>query len=154
MRQGADSPREPSCALPHTLLCSRLLVHLRWNLVSDAAMRALLVVEADEAGDAIPGVRLALETMLTVDDLCLKDAVHTLGYGIVRRLVIFCHADSYTMFVKFLRIGIAAVLYASVGVVYEMVELFLRGLFHCHPEGLKGVLSLQRIRQAPADDLV
>ena len=122
MRQGADSPRELSHTLPHTLLSSCLPVYLRGHLVADAAMRALLVVETDEAGYAVTGILLALESMLAVNDLGLKDTVHTLGYGIVRRLVIFCHADSYFVFKKFFRIGIATVLYTSVRVVDEVVQ--------------------------------
>ena len=154
MRQGADSPRELSHTLPHTLLSSCLPVYLRGHLVADAAMRALLVVETDEAGYAVTGILLALESMLAVNDLGLKDTVHTLGYGIVRRLVIFCHADSYFVFKKFFRIGIATVLYTSVRVVDEVVQFFFRSLFHCHLERKERVLCLQRIRQAPADYLV
>ena len=154
MRQGADSPRELSCALPHAPLHSRLLMHLGRHLVSDAAMGTLLVVETDEAGYAFTGILLALESVLAIDDFGLQYAVHTLGYGIVRWLVIFCHADSYSMFKKFFRISIATVLHTSVRVVYEVVELFLRGLFHSHLERLERVLCLQRIRQAPADYLV
>lgn len=141
MRHGADSPRELSHALPHTLLSSCLPVYLRGHLVADAAMRALIVVETYESGDAFIGILLALESMLAVNDLGLKDTVRTLGYGIVRRLVIFSHADSYSVFKKLFRIGVATVLYTSVRVVDEVVQFFFRSLFHCHLERMERVLQ-------------
>ena len=86
----------------------------RGGFHSDAGMRALVVVEADEGGDALTCVPDGLEAPLAVDDLCLEDAVHTLCNGVVRGFVVFRHGDSDAVLLQFVRIGIAAVLYASV----------------------------------------
>ncbi len=117
-------------------------------------MRACVVVEADEAGYALQRVVIRLEAFLAVDDLGLENAVHTLCNGIVGGLVVLRHADPDAVPLQLVRIGIAAVLYASVGVVDEPFQLIGRRLRDGHPEGLQRVFRLQRIREAPTHDLV
>jgi hypothetical protein len=51
------------------------------------------------------------------------NAVHAFRYGIVRRLVVLCHADGYMVLIQTFHIGIAAVLYASVGVMDKTVQI-------------------------------
>ena len=100
--------------LPHALLEAMLAVCLRGCLHADAGMRSAVVIEGDEGGDALTCVADALEAMLAIDDLGLEDAVHTLCDGVVRGLVVFRHGDADGVLLEFVRIGIAAVLYASV----------------------------------------
>ena len=86
----------------------------RWCLHADAGVRPLVVVEAYEGGDTLTCVQNGLEVSLAVDDLSLEDTVHTLCYGIVSGLVVLSHADFDTVLLQFIRIGVAAVLHASV----------------------------------------
>ena len=72
----------------------------RGDFHSDAGMRALVVVEADEGGDALTCVPDGLEAPLAVDDLCLEDAVHTLCNGVVRGLVDASLLDQYIIIGK------------------------------------------------------
>ena len=125
---------------PHTGLRPLLIMGFCWNLVSDAPVRPVLVVEADEGGYALRCVFYGLEATLPVDHLCLQDAIHTLCNGIVRRLVVLGHADAYLMLLQSLDVLVAAILHTSVGVVDEMAHLLFRGLFYSHLQGLHGVL--------------
>ena len=152
-RQGADSPRERPCRLPHSLLWSLLLVCLGGRLQADAEVRPLIIVEEYEALDAAIGILPALEAPLAVDYLCLEGAVHALGNGVVSRLVVLRHADPDTIFLQFVRIGITAVLYASVRVVDEPLQFVGRSLRDGHSQRFQRIFRLQRIGQAPAYDL-
>ena len=116
-------------------------------------MRPLIVVEINERRDALPGVVDVLEAMLTVNDLRLESAVHTLCDGIVRGLVILGHRDAYTILLQFVRIGVTAVLYAPVRVMDESFQFIGRSLRDGHPESLERVFCLQCVGQAPAHDL-
>ena len=126
---------------------------LRGGFHADAGMRPLLVVEADERADALPCVLQALEAALAVDDLGLEDAVHTLGYGVVRGLVVLRHRDADAVPLQLVRIGITTVLYAPVGVVDEVPQLLGRCLRDGHSESLERVFRLQRLGEAPAHNL-
>ena len=117
-------------------------------------MWASVVVEGDETGYTLQRVLVRLEAPLAVDDLGLQYAVHTLRYGVVRRLVVLRHAYPYTILFQFVRIGVAAVLYASVRVMDESFQLICRSLRDGHPEGLERVFRLQRLGQTPSHDLV
>ena len=90
---------------------------LRRCLHADAGVRAGFVVEGDKAGYALQCVLVRLEALLAVDDLSLEYAVHTLGYDVVGRLVVLRHADSDAVSFQFVRIGVTAVLHASVRVM-------------------------------------
>ena len=56
---------------------------LRRSLHTDAGVRTGFVVEDNETGYALQCVLIRLEALLTVDDLGLEYAVHTLSYGII-----------------------------------------------------------------------
>ena len=98
------------------------------GLHADAGVRAGFVVEGDETGDALQCILVRLETLLTVDDLGLEYAVHTLGYGIIGWFVVLRHADSDAVSLQFVRIGVTAVLHASVRVMDESPEFIGRSL--------------------------
>jgi len=87
---------------------------LRGGLHADTGVWAGVVIEGDEAGYALQCVMVRLEAFLAVDHLRLEDAVHTLCNGVVGGLVILRHADIDAVPLQFVRIGITAVLYASV----------------------------------------
>ena len=123
-------------------------------LHADAGVRAGFVVEADETGYALQCILIRLEALLTVDDLSLEYAVHTLSYGVVGRFVVLRHADFDAVFLQFVRIGVTAVLHASVRVMDKPPEFIGRSLRNGHPKGLKRIFRFQRVREAPAHDLV
>ena len=116
-------------------------------------MRSVVVVEADESFNAYQCVLEALEAALAVDDLRLESAVHTFCDGVVRGLVVFRHGDAYSVLLQFVRIGVAAILHASVRVMDEPFQFVCRSLRDGHVEGLKRVFRLKGLREAPADDL-
>ena len=126
----------------------------RGRLHAYAGVRALVVVEADEGGDALTCVLDGLEAPLAIDDLCFQYAVHTLCNGVVRGLVVLRHGDSDAVLLQFVRIGVAAVLYAPVRVMDEPLEFIGCSLSYGHPKSLHRVFCLQCVRQAPADDLM
>ena len=127
---------------------------LRGSLHADTGVRTGVVVEGDEPGYALPCILDALEAMFAIDDLRLQDAVHTLGYGVVSGFVVLCHANLDAIFLQFVRIGITAVLYASVRVMDESFQLVGRSLRDGHPQGLECVFRFQCVREAPTHDLV
>ena len=153
-RQGADSPREPSCRLPHDSLWALLLMSLSGSLHADAGVWAGVVIEGDEAGYTLQRIMVRLEALLAVDHLRLEDAVNTLRNSVISGFVVLRHADFDTVLLQFVRVGITAVLYASVRVMDESFQLICRSLRDGHPEGLERVFRLQRLGQAPAHDLV
>ena len=64
---------------PHLFLLTGLLMSIVWSLQSDAVVRALAVVEEDEALYLLQGLLIRLKTpVLTIYALTLDDAVHTL----------------------------------------------------------------------------
>ena len=116
-------------------------------------MRPAVVIEGDEGGDALTCVRDVLEAALTVDDLGLEGAVHTLCYGVVRGFVVFRHGYPHTVLLELVRIGGGAILHAPVRVMDESPQLVGRSLRDGHAEGLQRVFRLQRVGEAPAYDL-
>ena len=94
-RQGADSPREPSCRLPHDALRTLLLVYLRRSLHAYAGVWAGVVIEGYESGYAFQCVLIRLKALLAVYDLRLQNTIHTLRYSVVRGFVVLRHANLY-----------------------------------------------------------
>ena len=106
-----------------------------WSLQADAVVRTPTVVKLDEAPDLLQSLLVRLEApLLTVHALMLDGAVHTLGDGVVRRLVVLRHRDQYAMPLQFLHIEIAAVLHAAVGVVDETGKVATTCLSYSHTE--------------------
>ena len=140
--------------LPLVFQWSRLCMCLRWGLHANAVMWTSIVVEEDEARDTLQRILIRLKTTFTIDHLRLEDSVHTLGNSVVRGLVVLRHTYLYMILLQFVRIVVAAVLYASVRVMDESIQFFCRSLANSHPEGLQRVFRLQRLGQTPAHDLV
>ncbi len=91
-----------------------------WDLVADAHMRTMIVVEINEAVNLLLGILNVFKAMLlTIDMLSLDSAVYTLGNGIIGRLIVLRHANLDTIFLQFFNIQVAAVLYATVRVMDE-----------------------------------
>ena len=140
--------------LPLVLLRSCLGMYLRGRLHSDTVVWTGVVVEEDKARDTLKCILVRLEAAFTVDNLRLEYAVHALCYGVVRGFVVLRHADFDSVLLQFVRIVVAAVLYASVRMMDESIQFFCRSLANSHPEGLQRVFRLQRLGQTPAHDLV
>lgn len=143
---------------PHPFPATLLLMYRERELIQDAHVRTMPVVKADvSAGDAAHPVHVA-EQSLTVDTLCLNDAVDPFRHGIVRRLMVFRHADGDVMLPKHLHIGVTAVLYAMV----RMVDQSLQACAAPHRHGLTDGLLQRRqgdgrtkgIGQDPSDYLM
>ena len=85
------------------------------SLQSYAVMRTLVIVEVYEALYLLQSFLVCLETLvLAIWTFTLDNAVHTLCNGIVSGFVVLRHGYLYAVFLQFLHIEIAAVLYASV----------------------------------------
>ena len=98
---------------PHPFLCSLFLVYHSRHLISDAHVRTEVVVEMDVTTYYIAGMFHALKMFLAVDLFLLDDSVHPLGNGIVRRTVVFGHADGYVVFLQHGDVIVTAILHAT-----------------------------------------
>ena len=87
------------------------------NFVTDAHVRPEVVVEMDVTAYYVAGMFQALKMFLAVNPFLLDDAVHPLGDGIVRRLVVLRHADGYVMLLKHGYIIVATILNPTVGMM-------------------------------------
>ena len=67
------------------------------HLISDAHMRAIVIVEMNVPADDITGVFNVIEIPLAVDTFSLYNTVGPLGYGVVRRVIVPGHADGDAM---------------------------------------------------------
>lgn len=92
------------------------------NFVTDAHVRTGVVVEMDVTTYHVAGLFHALKMFLAVNPFLLDDAVHPLGNGIVRRLVVFRHADGYMMLLKHRYIIVATILHAAVGMMDQAFQ--------------------------------
>ena len=77
-------------------------------------MGTLVIIESNVPAKASACLCYVLVALFPVHDFCLYRPVDTFRYGIVCRLVVFCHADTDMIFVQLTDICITAVLYASV----------------------------------------
>ena len=128
-------------------------MHYGRRLHAYAGVWPVVIVEVYEGGYALPCINDILEAALMIYDFCLQYAVYSFGYGIVRWLVVFCHGDVYAISLQFLCIGVATVLHASVGVVDEPLQFLSCSLADSRAEGRQGMFRLQRVREAPTDNL-
>ena len=117
MRQGADSPREP---LPALSLFSWLLMCLRRNFHSNTAMRTFVVIEVNEWSYPAFCIIKTGEALFPINDLRFQCTIDTFGDGIVYRVVVFCHTDTYAIATELVYIVITAVLYTSVRVMDQL----------------------------------
>ena len=125
------------------------------SLIANAHVRALAIVEQDEAPYLPQGLLVRLESsFLTIDALILGSFVHALRDGVVSGLVVLRHRYQYVVLLQFLDIEVAAVLHATVRVMDEPREVATASLSNGHAERLKREYGCQRFRQTPTDDLV
>ena len=125
------------------------------SLIPNTHMRALVVVEVDEALYLLQGLPIRFETpVLTIYALSLDRAVHTLCNAVVGRLVVLRHRDLYAVFLQFLHVEVAAVLDTAVRVVDESREVTSASLFYGHAEGFERENGSKGISQTPAYDLL
>ena len=128
-----------------------------WHLVADAHVRTPVVVEVDVAFDDTVGVLEGTET-LPVDAFHLYYTVGSLCDGIVRRVIVLTHGDGDAVFPEHSHIVVAAVLYASVGVVGQslknLTSAHVNGLVDSHLQSLHRDGGLERLGKCPAHDLV
>ena len=130
----------------------------RRYLIPDAHVRSVVIVEVYVTSYHIFGMSDIIELPFPVDTLYLYNPIYTFRYGIVGRLVVFCHANRDVVLLKKFHVRIAAILYAAVRVMYQSGELFVAGhldcLFYRLPQCGHGGGSTQGISQFPTYDFV
>ena len=118
------------------------------SLVAYAHVRPPAVVETDVPAYGVAGLRHVAEGAAAVHRLLLDDAVDAFGHGVVRGVVVLGHANGYAVPAEFPDVGVAAVLHAAVGVVYEAVEPVAAahggGLAYGLAEGVERLRGAQR----------
>ena len=87
-----------------------------WNLVSDTHVRSVMVVEVNVSLDDLVGMLKGIEAS-SIDTFYLYFTINTFRNGIVCRVVILGHRNGYSIVLKFLYVGIATILYATIGVM-------------------------------------
>ena len=102
--------------LPHSFLCALLEVDDLWNLVSNAHVRSAIVVEVNVSLDHLVGMLKGIEAS-SIDTFYLYFTINTFRNGVVCRVVILGHRNGYFIVLKFLYVGIATVLYATIGMM-------------------------------------
>ena len=123
-------------------------------LVSDTHVWPFIVVEMNEPSDYVPCVLQAVEGFPRVDGFILDYAVGPFRDGVVCRVVVFGHAYSYAVCLERPHIVVAAVLHATVRVVYKAFQRYTSGLRYGLFEDLYSDGGTQRLGNHPSDDLV
>ena len=106
-------------------------MHHRWCLVAYAHVQAMVVVEMDEVRYKILHVLIRMQLLLPVEAFHLYYTVGTLGNGVICRFVILTHGYADVVCLERSHVGIAAVLYPSVGVMYQSLERLAARHGHC-----------------------
>ena len=119
-------------------------MHLCGHLHPQTVVRSLVIVESYVSAYAAACLFHVPVPLFPIHDLSLYRSVDTFSYGIVRRLVVFSHADADMMPVQLSDICITAVLYAPVRVVYKSLKVIPACLRNCHAQGVYRVLRLKR----------
>lgn len=122
-------------------------------LVVDAHVRATFIVESYEASNPLVCLSYILVKRLPVEFFRLYDTVNPFSNTIVGGLIVFCHAYTDSVVVKFIDVSVAAVLHASVRMVYKLAQVASLSLPYCLLQGLYRILCLKRGREAPSDYL-
>ena len=94
------------------------------NLVTDTHVRSPVVIEMYEPTDDIPCMFDVSVRFSWIYPLRLDGTIDTFRQGIVRRFVVFGHADSDMVVVQQLDVIIACVLTATIRVMYECMRLY------------------------------
>lgn len=89
-----------------------------------------------------------------IEQLAFDDAIDALGNSIVRRFVVFGHTNPGTQAVEISRVLIAAVLTASVRMMYQSGKVALTAITDSHLKCFQRVFGLQSIRDTPAQNLM
>ena len=127
------------------------------SLVAYAHVRTVMIIEMYIPSYHISGMGDVIEVPLPVDTFTLDYPVDPFGDGIVRRVIVFRHADVNVMLPQHCHISVAAVLYTPVGVVHQPFEAPASGHFDglCYSllQSLYGDCGPERIGKYPADNL-
>ena len=126
----------------------------RRYLVADTHMRSSVVVEMYKPSDYVPCVLQAVEGFPRVDGFILDYAVGPFRNGVVCRIVVFGHAYFYSMCLERAHIVVAAVLHATVRVVYKAFQRYASGLRDSLLEDIYGDGGTQCPGKHPSNDLV
>ena len=129
----------PNFIFPSFPLFSLFQMYRCRCLVIKAHVRTPVVIEPDVPSNDLPGLFGGIELPAPVDAFRLDNAVDTLGYGIIGRLVVLGHADGDVMIAEQFHITVTTVLYAAVGMMYKSFQILApphgRSLFYCLGEG-------------------
>jgi hypothetical protein len=138
---------------PSHLKLSLRLIGLARRKHAVAHMGPSLVVERDDAPQLFAGLTYVGELFPFPEPFGLYDAVHALRHGVVRRLVVLRHADGYAVLIQALHIGVAAVLYASVGVVDKTVQITASRTRYRHFQRLQRIDGMKAGSEHPSHNL-
>ena len=122
-------------------------------LVADAHMWSLVVVEGYDACQFLFAC-LPCRYLHSVKPLCLENAVCAFSHGVFQRVATLRHADLSPPFPEDGDICLAAILAASVRMVYKVSCRVVVNTFVSHAESLYRVGCLQRGSYRPAHYLV
>lgn len=117
-------------------------------------MRSPKVVEMYEPADDIPGMFNVAERLSRIYFLRLDNAVDPFCHGIVRGFVVFGHADKDVMPLEYGHIVVTAILYSTVGMMYQPVQGYPPCLGDSHLKYLYTYGCTQRVGQYPSHYLV
>lgn len=121
-------------------------------------MRAMIVIEMNVSADDITGMFNVIEMPLAVDTFNLYNSVGPLGYDVVRRVIVLCHADGDVMSLQHGHIIVTAILHTTVGVMDQSIKASAsfhgNGLTDCLFQSLHGDGGTQRVGKHPTYNLV
>lgn len=100
-------------------------MHYARGFITDTHVRSAVVVEVDVALYHARGTLDGLEQPLPIEAFHFNYPIDTFRHGIVRGLVVFCHADGNAMPPKALHVRVATILHATVRVVYQALQISL-----------------------------
>ena len=123
-------------------------------LVTETHVRSPIVVEMYEPTDDIPGMFNVTERLSRIYFLRFDNAVDTFRHGIVRRFVVFGHADADMVFLEYGHIIVTAVLHSTVGVMYQFVQRYSTSLSNSHLKRLYTNGCTQGVGKYPSDYFV
>ena len=134
-------------------LCRQPSDFFHWRSHLQALMRSERVVQVDGFLCKAPDL-LQTFVFCTEEPSVLERIVHPLGQSVVQWVSGLRHTDLYTKRFEFVDIGVATVLHATVGMVYELreIDVILSVAVDGHRECFHRTLSLKGRMQAPAHD--